>query len=248
MARIRTIKPEFFTSLDIVRHDLLTRLVYVGLWTHCDDYGRCAYDPRLVKAALFPLDDDITPEDLRKSLESLHDASQVLIYDHHGRAYLQVTAWEEHQRVSHPGKDKLPAYDDPDSVLRQSSGDSPESLRPEQGTGNREQGTPTESTRTAPKADPFEHFDEFWALYPRKVNKKEARSRWKNMTKTNRANAVGALPAHVKDWKRKNTEMDLIPYPTTWLNRDSWEFDLGGEASVSNFVESDGARIAGNAL
>ena len=140
MGRIRTIKPEFFTSPDVAALDHFTRLVFIGVWTHCDDHGRCLYDPRLIRAALFALDDGVSPEDLRKSLETLHEGGQVVIYDHGNRAYLEVAKWADHQRVSHPGKDRLPASSHPDSILRKVSGESRETLVPEQGTGNREQG------------------------------------------------------------------------------------------------------------
>ena len=57
MARIRTIKPSFFTSLTIASLTPEQRLTFVGLWTHVDDDGRCIYDPRLIKAALWALDE-----------------------------------------------------------------------------------------------------------------------------------------------------------------------------------------------
>lgn len=40
MARIRTIKPEFFTSEDIVSLSPLARLFYVSLWCEADREGR----------------------------------------------------------------------------------------------------------------------------------------------------------------------------------------------------------------
>jgi len=39
MARIRTIKPSFFTSLTIADLGLAERLTFIGLWTHVDDEG-----------------------------------------------------------------------------------------------------------------------------------------------------------------------------------------------------------------
>jgi hypothetical protein len=40
MARIRTIKPEFFTSEDIVSLTPLARLFYVSLWCEADREAR----------------------------------------------------------------------------------------------------------------------------------------------------------------------------------------------------------------
>ena len=58
MARIRTIKPEFF------RHELLQdlaaehgaeiMLVFAGLWGHCDSEGRFEWRPRQLKLDILP--------------------------------------------------------------------------------------------------------------------------------------------------------------------------------------------------
>lgn len=218
MGRIRTIKPEFFTSLDMAEHDLFTRLVFIGLWTHCDDYGRCQYEPRLIHAALFPLESGVSPEDLRRSLEALHTSGQVLIYGNGGRAYLEVVKWADHQRVSHPGKDRLPASGHPDSHPLESfakvSGESRETLVPEQGTGNRDIRAPAQS----------DGFDEFWNQYPRKLAKKRSQMAWRNLNNTDRNAALEALPAHVNAWR--NVDPKHIPHPTTWLHGRRWEDEL----------------------
>lgn len=238
MARIRTIKPEFFTSLDMADHDLFTRLVFIGLWTHCDDYGRCIYDPRLIRAALFPLDDSVSPEDLRKALEALHAAGQVLIYDHGSRAYLQVAKWDDHQRVSHPGKDKLPAYDDDGSTLRKVSGDTRETLVPEQGTGKGKEVHPPKR-----KDDP-DTFPEFWDAYPRKEAKQKARTAWRNLSKTDQAAALEALPRHVALWATKDRQ--FTPLPPSWLNGRRWEDEITSVDQPSTKRIDGGLNVAAN--
>ena len=55
MARIRTLKPEFFTSKDIVRMTPLARLVYQALWCEADRDGRLVWDPETLKLRYFPL-------------------------------------------------------------------------------------------------------------------------------------------------------------------------------------------------
>ena len=46
MARIRTIKPEFFTSDDICALSPRARLLYIGLWCEADREGRLVWAPR----------------------------------------------------------------------------------------------------------------------------------------------------------------------------------------------------------
>lgn len=97
-----------------------------------------------------------------------------------------------------------------------------------------------------PKPDPFDGFDAFWEQYPRKENKKTARRRWKNLTKTDRTRALAALPRHVEFWRGSNTEPRFIPYPSTWLNGEHWNNELDGTAE--RIVEVDGAQIARGAM
>lgn len=107
MARIRTIKPTFFTSLTVAGLTPEQRLTFIGLWTHVDDEGRCVDDPRLIKAALWPLDDR-TAGDIEGDLRALTEASLIVRYVLRERSYLAVRTWSEHQRISHPSGSNLP--------------------------------------------------------------------------------------------------------------------------------------------
>ncbi|MGW7617354.1 hypothetical protein ACWGLG_16105 [Streptomyces antimycoticus] len=108
MARIRTIKPEFFTSLTVADLTPEQRLTFIGLWTHADDAGRCVDDPRLIKAAIWPLDDR-TAADIEIDLKALTESSLITRYIVNRKRYLAVTNWDEHQRINRPTPTKLPA-------------------------------------------------------------------------------------------------------------------------------------------
>lgn len=108
MARIRTIKPEFFTSLTVADLTPEQRLTFIGLWTHADDEGRCVDDPRLIKAAIWPLDDR-TAADIEIDLKALTESSLITRYVLNRKRYLAVTNWSEHQRINRPTESKLPA-------------------------------------------------------------------------------------------------------------------------------------------
>jgi hypothetical protein len=56
MARIRTIKPDFFTSEDIVSLSPSARLLYIALWCEADREGRMAWRPATFKLRYFPGD------------------------------------------------------------------------------------------------------------------------------------------------------------------------------------------------
>ncbi len=109
MARIRTIKPSFFQSLTIAELPIPARLTFIGLWTMVDDEGRMDDEPRLVKAALWPLDDDRSVTHVRNDLDALSRADKVCRYEVAGRRYLHVRNWRTHQSISHPYPSKIPA-------------------------------------------------------------------------------------------------------------------------------------------
>lgn len=125
MARIRTIKPEFFTSLTIADLTPEQRLTFIGLWTHADDAGRCVDDARLIKAAIWPLDDR-TAADIEIDLKALTESSLITRYTLNRKRYIAVTGWDEHQRINRPTPSKLPAPEEgdptpPDPVTRHDS-------------------------------------------------------------------------------------------------------------------------------
>jgi hypothetical protein len=108
MARIRSVKPEFFTSLTISGLSERARLAFIGIWTYVDDYGRAVDDPRLVKAAVFPMDDKITAKVVGDVLNELAASGRIIRYEAGGRRYFVVANWTEHQKIDRKTGSKLP--------------------------------------------------------------------------------------------------------------------------------------------
>ena len=111
--RIRTIKPEFWTSDDVAALDLDTRLLFIGLWSYVDDHGRGRDEEHLIIAALFPRDMYERPREtvarVSRGLAQLFEAGLIHRYEVDGRHYLTVTAWKKHQKVDHPKPSLIPA-------------------------------------------------------------------------------------------------------------------------------------------
>lgn len=134
MARIRSIKPEFFTSEAIASLPLSARLTFIGLWTYVDDNGVGLDNEMLITAAIWPLEDDHagTLARTQGDLKILADAELISRYEssrspreslarasrktpQNGKPpsrkrLLHVTSWAEHQKVDHP---RLPRYPPP---------------------------------------------------------------------------------------------------------------------------------------
>jgi hypothetical protein len=69
-------------------------------------------------------------------------------------------------------------------------------------------------------------FDEFWFLYPRKIAKAVARKAWQRLTDEQQLMAAKAIDTHCQYWSAKETELEFIPHPATWLNQERWEDEL----------------------
>ncbi len=119
MARIRSIKPEFWRSETIAALPIPDRLTFIGLWTYVDDNGVGIDSYKLIASELYGLDDDPREarDNTRDSLARIADAGLIVRYTVAGKRYLYVTGWEEHQRIDRPNKPRYPLPSDPDADL-----------------------------------------------------------------------------------------------------------------------------------
>jgi hypothetical protein len=106
VARYRTIKPEFWTSEQVVECSTNARLLFIGMWNFCDDVGRHAASYARLKMEVFP-NDPFTKEQIAGWVAELVAAGLVVHYESEGVAVWQVTGWH-HQRIDKPGKSTLP--------------------------------------------------------------------------------------------------------------------------------------------
>jgi len=111
MARIRTIKPEFSQSESMGRISRDARLLFILLWTMCDDQGRTRAASRMLASTLFPYDDDAFTS-IDKWLGELERERCIVRYVVDGSAYLQVLKWEKHQKIDRPSRSKFPGVSD----------------------------------------------------------------------------------------------------------------------------------------
>ncbi len=104
MARIRTIKPDFWTDEKVVELSPYARLLFIGLWNFADDDGRMECSPRRIKMQILPADSAEVPR-LLYELESL---DLVRRYTVEGIEYLQVNGFGKHQKVDRRSASKYP--------------------------------------------------------------------------------------------------------------------------------------------
>ena len=93
MARIRTIKPEFFTSEDIVSLSPMARILYIALWCEADREGRLVWKPLTFKLRYLPADDC----DIRALCDEIVERGLVRLY---GEGYAVIPAFAAHQHIN----------------------------------------------------------------------------------------------------------------------------------------------------
>ena len=121
MARTRMIKADFFRSRSLAKVSRDARLTFIGLWTEADSAGRGVAHPAILKGAIWPLEDDITTDQVAAHLTELADTGHIVLYaDDAGDALFQVVNWTKHQSAAYrTGDSKHPAPPSSDEFARQ---------------------------------------------------------------------------------------------------------------------------------
>ena len=107
MARIRTIKPEFFSHYDLYEAEQETglplRLAFAGLWTQCDRDGRFKWRPQQLKIGCLPYDD----VDFSRVLHALGTRGFIGKYVQNKDTYGVVFSFKEHQVINNREKESV---------------------------------------------------------------------------------------------------------------------------------------------
>lgn len=109
MARIRTIKPEFWTDEKIVAMSPLARLFFIGLWNFVDDEGRAPYSPARLKMQILPADSP----DVSEILGEIRREGLIEVYEVDGKEYFHVCGFSNHQKVDKRTPSKHPSPPSP---------------------------------------------------------------------------------------------------------------------------------------
>ena len=82
-------------------------------------------------------------------------------------------------------------------------------------------------------------FDEFWAIYPRKVGKGAARKAYAKALKVARHDDImWGLSQQIDGMKAK--EKQFIPHASTWLNEERWDDEPEQPNSVARSTPANG--------
>lgn len=227
MARIRNIKPDFWTDEKLVELETWERLLFIGLWNFADDEGYMPYSPKRIKMQVFPGDS----LEVSRGVQSLISIGAVELFDSEFGPVLHVSKWSKHQKVSNPSKSKYSTVD-----LTPLDGKPRKPAAPEQETlevstngteDSRELRKEREGERGVNKdlSSKPDEFDQWYSRYPKKEAKEAARKAFtkarKTVTLQELLNGVDRYVSATQDKDRQ-----FLALPATWLNAGRWADEL----------------------
>lgn len=236
MARIRTIKPEFWTDEKIVELDPWDRLLFIGLWNFCDDEGYFMCQPKKIKMQVFPGDST----EVSRGLWNLLEAYRLTLYDSVEGIVGHVNNWSRHQKVSNPAKSRLQALDlrkltEPEAreALGITEIQSPLEDSVRKGREGKGSKATTQLHRPTTSSDTIEPFETFWSAYPRKDAKRKAETAFRSALKRATAETITAgAQRYADDPHREKAFTAMAP---GWLSADRWN-----DEPIPNRVASNG--------
>lgn len=230
MARIRTIKPEFFKHEGIFDAEQETglplRLAFAGLWTQCDREGRFAWRPRQLKVDILPYDE----LDFLRVLDALATRGFIVKYASDGREFGFIPSWHRHQVINNretasvlPEPSEFIAVSDACATRASRDGHAGKAERKgkERNIYSRKMDL---RASEPPHGDTVEQefTNTFWPAYPRKVDRKDALSAF---LKARKKVSLEAIMKALEAYSRETSKADkrFIRHAARWLNAESWE-------------------------
>jgi hypothetical protein len=180
-----------------------------------DDFGRMAADAFTVKNVVLP--SSRRPEsDFDRALDALHTVGLIVRYEVNGSIYLQVNQFDEHQpNLTKRTRSRFPEFQGNSGISEKVPLNLTESNLKE---SNVREENPEPALRAV------DGFDAFWAAYPKKKAKDDARKAWQKRRPDAALLRVilDALQQQRQspDWQKENGR--YVPFPATWLNRGQW--------------------------
>jgi len=220
MARMRTIKPEFWTDDKVVELSLLGRLLFIGLWNFADDDGFIENSPKRIKRLIFP-DQDIKVTD---GLQELIDAGFLCVCDSDQGELLKICQFSEHQRPQHPVKTKFTGIiqRNHDSTIVLMSAHEVSAGRVEESRVENISFNDVEHDKEIKTTSEYStEFETWWESYPRKQAKGDAWKAWKSLKKA--LPPVQQLIDASVAYGLTVTDPQFQKMPGPWLRARRWE-------------------------
>lgn len=230
MARIRNIKPEFWTDSNIVKLSPFARLLYIGMWNFamCDN-GHVEDEPVRLKLQILPMDN----VEIGSLLDELLDSNRInRITIDSGETFLHIPSMKKNQKgdprwaprcdackAAAKASDKLAGVS---MSVVETPRDSPKLKQ----NSLVEERRVEESTKDLSTAKAVDEFETWYSGYPKKEAKAAAKKAFIKARKTvsletltlGRDNYVASI---------QGKDRQFIALPASWLNAGRWDDDYG---------------------
>lgn len=230
----RIIKDSIRTSRSVnAMSDFQFRL-WAYLITYVDDFGRGSADPELLKGFVFPRRKGVTEDTIKKTLAELATIGSVILYEVDGEPYLCFPNWSEHQSI----RNKVSKYPAPDDGIIQIASSCMQMKSNECSCNQtyadeckcyrnpiQSESNPNPESESKAREARSAEFEQFWAVYPRKVGKKDALKAFKK-AKTSVDVLIAAIERQKQSQQWIKDDGQYIPNPATWLNQGRWEDEV----------------------
>lgn len=107
--KTRLLHPSFFTDNKVAALSPNAKVLLLGLWLRCDDYGRALYLPKLIAGEVFPLEQ----VDIQSLLNEVLGAGFIHTYEVEGQMFYHVPNWDKHQTPKYKKKSVIPSPPEP---------------------------------------------------------------------------------------------------------------------------------------
>jgi hypothetical protein len=108
MARIRTIKPEFWEDEKLSTLPLEVNLLFIALWNFADDEGVVKSSAAWIKSKVFPLRDEIRKMQVEQWIGQLTKARFLVPFSYNETGYYVIRTFKTHQVINRPQESKIP--------------------------------------------------------------------------------------------------------------------------------------------
>jgi len=242
MARIRTIKPEFFRHEELFELEQSTgqplRLAFISLWTVADRAGRFKWRPRALKLDCLPYDD----VDFSRVLDALESRGFVVRYDVEGEQFGWIPSFTKHQIVNNKeARSQLPEPSENNilhasgtrddrvacansTVLNREKGER-EQEREQEGEGDLSIASQSHPEPKRVRGADIQTAKRFYEVYPKHVDPRDAEKKFISVVKSgvDPDRIIAAAERFAEAHRRAGTDKQMIPAPAVWLNRGGYD-------------------------
>lgn len=230
MARIRTIKPEFFRHEELFEAErasgLPLRIAYAGLWTVADREGRFRWKPRVLVLDVLPFDD----VDFGEVLDALAAHGFVVKYQVGSDTFGCIPTFTEHQHVN--VREPVSNLPSPDEAGARTCENIPARV---EGKGREGKNTPP-SQASGGAGSYSDDFEKVWDAYrpiaAKNATKADAARAFANLPKADREACLTGVQRYAS-WlsgERQKRPDTPAKHLATFIHKRGWEpfMDDGG--------------------